>query len=552
MITKVSPEVTKLLIQGTREQRKYVCDREFAYFCLYYFAEYFEYKCAPHHWDFFEDGRRISKLELNEAVEIAYRESAKSSIMATMLTCYLILFKKRRYINWDAEDKANAEQGLFDIATALQTNKRILNDFGNVYGKKSGKDKKNEAEGGIAGAEPSMKRIGSFITRTGIKVEAFSAYTSTRGRKYKNFRPDHYVLDDMENSLTIESLPKTLKIIAHINELRAGMAAYGSLVFLGNYISEEGVVAYIMEVVKNNPKGVVRNIPVVKAGVIAWPDKYVLTGAEADRLNVDLPKERMKVALDRKKESLGAKVYNTEMLNDPGKSGDYYFDRDKVRRAMEKAMDPKKEVAGFKTWAVFNPTHRYGAGADTAEGIGADSNASCFIDFTVVPNLVVGTYKSNEISAHLFGDELVREGRVFGECFIIPELNNTGYATVAQMLVLKYYNMYKREVKNRTTQKTMNEWGYKTDQSNKHEIASQFKSAFEDGILEILDADLLNEMYHYTKAALRTQRKEVGMTHHFDLLKAAMLAWEARLYATLSKDDKDGMYKAPKRDAYAG
>lgn len=547
MITKVSPEIIEILCKGTREQRKFICEQEFAYFCLYYFAEYFEYICAPHHWDFFEDGKRLANLDINEAAIIAYRESAKSSIFGTMHVCYLILFKKRRYINWDAEDKGNAEQGLFDVATALQTNKRILNDFGNVYGKKSGKDKKKE---GNEGDEPSMKRLGSFITTTGIKVEAFSAYTSTRGRKYKKYRPDHYVLDDMENSLTIQSMPKTLKIIAHINELRAGMAAYGSFTFLGNYISEEGVVAYVMEILKNNPKAVVRNIPVIKAGIIAWPDKYVLTGAEADRLNKDLPKERMKVALDRKKQSLGEKVYNTEMLNDPGKSGDYFFDREKVRRAMEKAIEPKKDVAGLKMWELFNPQHRYGGGADTAEGIGADSNASCFIDFTMSPNKVVGTYQNNEINPTVFGSELVRHGNTFGGCYMIPEINNTGYATVAKMLELKYYNMSRREVKNKTTQKIMNEYGYKTDQSNKYEVASQFKIAFEDGLLEILDLNLLHEMYHFTKQALRSQKKEEGMTRHFDLLKAAFLAWESRHYATVSVEERNTKYKAPKREPY--
>ena len=109
MITKVSKEVMEVIIKGTREQRKFICEAEFAYFCLYYFAEYFQYTCAPHHWDFFNDGKRLAELELNEAGWVAYRESAKSSIGGTMLSCYLILFKKRHYINWDAEDKKNAE-----------------------------------------------------------------------------------------------------------------------------------------------------------------------------------------------------------------------------------------------------------------------------------------------------------------------------------------------------------------------------------------------------------------------------------------------------------
>ena len=94
------------------------------------------------------------------------------------------------------------------------------------------------------------------------------------------------------------------------------------------------------------------------------------------------------------------------------------------------------------------------------------------------------------------------------------------------------------------------EYGWRTTTGVKHDVFSQFKTAFEDGEFVIWDIDLLTEMYHYTKQAIRLLKKEEGMTRHFDLLQAAVLAWEARRHATLSKDDKKEFYKAPKRPAF--
>ena len=65
-----------------------------------------------------------------------------------------------------------------------------------------------------------------------------------------------------------------------------------------------------------------------------------------------------------------------EMMNDPEVSGEYYFDREKIRELIKKCKPPKKDVAGFKTWAEFNPQHLYAGGADTAEGIGEDVTGS--------------------------------------------------------------------------------------------------------------------------------------------------------------------------------
>lgn len=551
MITRFDPEVMAVLRDDKRKSMRYhICEKSFAYFAAYYFAEYFVYKTPYFHWQFFDDCEKIASGELRDVMWIAFRESAKTTI-AKFFVIWCIAYRKKKYIAWDSYDGTNAESAIFDVVLILQTNKKILRDFGHLYKKK--KSQKTKAE--IEEDAPEIKRGSVFITTNKVKVECFTTQISARGRVSGKNRPDLFVYDDIENNITKESIPITAKVIKHTDEVNTGLQNTGSQLFLGNYITEEGSIAHIRARLEGKHGKIVRDIKMVSKSldgkqVPTWPGKYVMTKAEAAQKNTGLPRDEHFVAIEQKREDWGDAVFETEAMNDPGKSGDYYFDRDKVRIAKEKAREPKKEVAGLKTWDTFNPTHRYGLGADTAEGVGGDSSTTVIFNFTQKPvPFVVATYKNNEIPPPLFGSEIVRHGRIFGECFVLPEVNSAGYATIAELVNQEYWNMYRREVKNMTTGAVQKEYGWRTNGSNKHDIFSQYKTAFEAGEFEVFDIDLLNEMYHFTKQQVRQLTKEAGMTRHFDLLMAACLAWETRHHATLSKEEKKDLYKSPNAGA---
>lgn len=559
MIKKLDQKIWQEVLHGTPDQRRYLCGKDeggFPYFVFYYFNEYLEYKMADFHWSFFDDISKIATAELRDVLWIAFRESAKTTI-AKFFVLWCICYKKKNYIAWDSYDGTNAEQALFDIVFNLQTNKKIIRDFGRLYKKKKSQKTKEE----IDEDAPEMKRGSVFITTNRIKVECFTTQYSARGRVSGKNRPDLFVFDDIENNITKESLALSAKIIRHVDEVNTGLKNYGTMLYLGNWITEEGVIAHIRSRIEGKKGKLVRDIKIVERGQPTWPGKYVMKNNEALQINLNLPQEEHMLSIEQKREDYGEKVFQTEMMNDPGKSGDYYFNRELVREAIKNLegleKEPVKTVGEFKVWESYNPANRYGGGGDTAAGNGGDSNASVFFNFSSTPNRIVGTYHSNEISPSAFGHGFVKQGQSFGECYLVPEINNTGYATVAKMIELEYWNMYIREVKNKTTQKMQKEWGYWTDDSNKYEIASEFKEAFEKGLIGIPDMELLQEMYHFTKLDLKNMSKSRKMvlnseglaTRHFDLLKAAMLGWEARHHATVAQDKK-ALYKAPKRPDY--
>jgi len=537
--TVLDEDIWNVVVNGTSDQRKYICEREPLYFAMFYFAEYFEYALDDFHYTFIEDFKNLVAGTLTEAQWIAFRESAKTTL-AKILTVWAICYAHKRYISYGSYERGNAESALYDIIIWLQTNQRIIADFGLLY-------KRRKKRGDVD--EVSTTRKDHFVTTNKVRVIAFSTQESTRGHVFNKFRPDLYVYDDIENSKTKDSHARTQAVIEHLDEARSGQSSYGAILYLCNYIRDDGSVQHIKDKLEASSTGVVRNIPVMdNKGNLAWNDKYVLTKKEAWAINKFIDNKRLhKVSVEGKKEQLGDSVFFTEMMNEPGKSGDYYFNRDKVREAMEKVRDPLQEIGGQQIWEKYNASHRYALGADTSEGIGSDSSATAIIDFTRSPGLVVATFADNQISPKVFAHEIAREGRRYGECFVVPEVNN-GYGVTADLVDpdgCDYSNVYIRQVKNKTTKKTQSEYGFNTNSKTKGDILSHFQSAFEDGHLEIFDKGLLTEMMYFRKADAHRIKNEEGATRHFDKVMAAALAWEGRKFATAKNDDDDDIYTSP-------
>lgn len=519
----LNPKVSEIIKNGTKAQRVYACGKSFPHFAFYYFTEYFTYKSANFHWDFYEDCQKLSDGGLKEVAWIAFRESAKTSV-AKIFATWCVLYRKKKYINYDSYDKSNSEAALFDIAVSLQTNKKILADFGALY-----YPSRQKTMGGDL-KEAKIKRISNFITENKIKVEAFSTQEPIRGRIYQNQRPDLVILDDIESAKTKDSYPIIIRIREHIDEMRAGLPEEGAILYLGNYITEDGVIAYVMDILKNRENAIIRNIPVIMDGKPAWKDKYVLTDEKAILQNKD--RKVPVISLEQKRRDLGDSVFETEMMNNPAKAGDHIFNRAVIDVKKKSCSEPIDINAGLKIWFEYNPRHRYGIGADTAEGIGRDSCASVLIDFSTTPNRVVADYESSLISPDLFGHELIRQAKMYGKCLVGPEVNNTGYATVA--VLGEHYSagkIFHHTTRDKITNEETKKMGWHTNSATKPSALYELKSAVEDGELEIFDVDLLDELAHYQIRDLKSKKKP-GMTRHFDKLMACAIAWQLRGFAT--------------------
>jgi len=283
-------------ITGTPQERKFLCEQSFGLFAIYYFSNYFKYSLAPYHYDMVQDLHDLTEGKIRECAWIMFRESAKTTF-AKLYVIWLIAYKKKKYINVDSFDKENAERILFDVAFELTNNARLNADYPTLFSKRRGIE------------DIKQNRINNFVTENGIRVEAHSTQESVRGRIHLEQRPDMLILDDIETNKTKESEAYTKQVRDHISEAMAGMAPDGSILYLGNYITEYGNIQWLMERARNDQGLRLRNIPVMVDNVPSWPSKYVLTDEEA--LKTD------KVSIEDKQRQLGSLVFSYEMMNKP-------------------------------------------------------------------------------------------------------------------------------------------------------------------------------------------------------------------------------------------
>lgn len=307
--------VLKKVIDGTKDERHFLCKHSFIPFIVYYFSDYLQYKLAEYHYEFAEDVEDLVKGEVTEVMWIAYRESAKTSF-AKLFIIWCIVYKKKKYINVDSFNKENAERILFDVAFELSKNRRLIEDFGKLFSRERNIE------------DVKQTKINNFVTENGIRVEAYSTQESARGRIHLNQRPDMFIFDDIETNKTKDSEAYTTQIRDHITEIIAGLSGDGSLLFLGNYITEYGNIKWLMDRAKGNPSIRLRNIPVLdKDGNPTWKDKYVLTDKEA--------KGTKKVSIESKKRQLGSVVFSYEMMNEPIDDALAEFKKDYIQKAEE-------------------------------------------------------------------------------------------------------------------------------------------------------------------------------------------------------------------------
>jgi phage terminase large subunit-like protein len=294
------------MITGNREERKYP---------------------AKFHFDFNQDLHDLVDGKIREVAWIGFRECAKTSY-AKIFIIWLICYEKRKYINVDSFDKENAERILFDVAFEMVNNDKLKADFGQLFSKERGIN------------DIKQNRINNFVTENGIRLEAHSTQESVRGRIHLNQRPDCLILDDIETNKTKDSEAYTKQVKDHITEAMAGMSPDGFILYLGNYITEYGNIAWLMDRAKTDKNIRIRNIPVMIDGKPTWEDKYVLTDEEA--------KVTGKVSIEDKQRQLGSLVFSYEMMNKPIDEMSAEFKREYAQSVLEEEV-LKKETNCYIT-----------------------------------------------------------------------------------------------------------------------------------------------------------------------------------------------------------
>lgn len=501
------PSQVRALFEFDKTTLPEVVVKKFRLWSRYFFPKYFPSVDAPHHAE--GDLKRartylgIDPVFLN----VAYRGDAKTT-RAKLFRAFVIANDTshfRQYMRVLSKDVANAKQSVTDIYNML-VNKRVRSLYPEIF---EVTDTKRE------------ETMSSFTTSTGVKMTSDSIGTDQRGAVQEAARPDFDWYDDFETRMSLYSAVTTHKIWQNMEEAKTGLAKGGGSEYTCNYVSERGNVHRLILRTEDQFKMIVP-IAVKKNG------KWVPTWDRYSREDV----EYMEKTEDE---------FAGERLSKPDASKDVYFSREAVDK--QKAIDPYDVINDLRFFKKFRPENRVVSASDVGGGVGLDHSTNVVIDLDCIPAQVIATYVNNEVKPDAHAHVLAKQNKqYFGACYTAIE-KNYGSTNDIFKSIYPTSKIHKTE-RGQDKIKFVNaiEYGFESNGQTVPLIMAEFNKAVEDGLIDLNDEGLIAECRSYTTSDLMDTEPDPRMTtRHFDLLRAAAIAWHCRKFVR-APDPKETSY----------
>lgn len=216
--------------QSITEQRKNECSTDLALFAKTFFPGIFTGEFCEFHYEVFKALEEHTLKHSNEKyyfVRAAPRGHGKSQILsfAYPLWCALYGYAKNILIVSDTAEQAT--QFVMAIKDELEENELILDTFGNK-------------EGGLWAQQ-------KIITRDKIQIVAKGAGQKLRGIKYRQFRPDTIIIDDLENDENVETEAQRAKLLNWFQKALLPCGSVNEKVFyIGTILNYESLLNKVL------------------------------------------------------------------------------------------------------------------------------------------------------------------------------------------------------------------------------------------------------------------------------------------------------------------
>lgn len=360
--------------------RKRYFEFDFYSFAIFYFWENFKTWVK----DFHKDIYNFLVNSKRNGVIIWFRESGKTAIVALFYVLWCIAYNKQEFILFMAYDLESAKDKVLNVSNFLRANKKFKNDYWLLFSEKSKSDTQEFN---------AQKTMSKFVSTTGVKIEAVSLKNMKRGKQFLNeqweiLRPDLLIADDID----IEESVKNLRIIDE-NETKILSGVLKSLrwraIFLWNIITEDGIIQRLEKIFAQNWR--IKKIALIENEKIVWPERYVWTEVEAEKINTEKFSWE-KIVQSIEELSIDKQSFNSDFLNIPKiVVGDPVFDTQKLLKIPK--LDPLQvfdlqiddRLVKLEIYAPWYRTDYYDylyAGIDTAgwQWGDSDSTSMTFLD----------------------------------------------------------------------------------------------------------------------------------------------------------------------------
>lgn len=213
-----------------------------AFFGKYYLPHYCTRTAPPFHRDLDKLWvRRVMKRRspLSDAETMLFapgrrsavaapRGHAKSTVMSLKNVLHAALYGYKKYILLISDTETQAVSFLDAIKNELETNQRILSDFGQQAGK--------------------TWKTGSIVLQNGCRIDAVGSGQKVRGRRNYQRRPDLIVCDDIENDEGVRTAEQRQKTADWFWKAvcKAG-DSYTDIVVIGTILHHDSLLSLLLD-----------------------------------------------------------------------------------------------------------------------------------------------------------------------------------------------------------------------------------------------------------------------------------------------------------------
>ena len=181
-----------------------------------------------------------------------------------------------------------AQEQLFNVKMELETNEKIIEDFGDM--------------------RTHVWRQDNIELKNGVKIIAKGADSSMRGLISRGQRPTLVILDDLEKDVVANSKTMRDKLDRWIKRVVFPLGRDAKIFYIGTILHKDSVLNRFLNEFKDKPGWYVRKFKAIKDdGTPLWPQYWSI-----EKLN-------------EKKEEMGSAAFSTEYLNEPLSDEDQVF-----------------------------------------------------------------------------------------------------------------------------------------------------------------------------------------------------------------------------------
>jgi predicted phage terminase large subunit-like protein len=276
----------------------------------------------------------------------APREHAKSTCVSVIFVLYCVCYKLRRFIVLISDTQPQAALQLTAVKEELESNFELRTDFGNLVG-----DKKWD--------------VNDCRTTTGITLAARGAGQSLRGLRFRLYRPDLVICDDMENEEDVANPDTREKLERWFTGTVLNLGKKCQVFVIGTILHYDGLLAKLLDEEKHK-KFVKRRFQAVdqewRPESVLWPAKWDIQ------------------SLREKEEVIGTVMFNQEYRNLPISESTQVFREEWILRHAFR----REELVGKPTVKISynDPAISQRATADFFASVTIDVDAAGFIYVT--------------------------------------------------------------------------------------------------------------------------------------------------------------------------